>query len=256
MSLEPRRAIEALRSGVPNRHAVRLLQSGQPRIDRRFSESLAAFDDAKASVPGFLLGGEFGSGKSHILQNLREEALRNNFAVSLVVISKETPLSDLDLVYKAAIKELMLPDRPGGDLNEAVIRIDLESPEYAAFFRNVSAQPNALGLDQLFAATLKLNEANPNDEELTDYIVSFWAGGRISVSKIKKALRASGEGVFALKSLKSSELAEMRFPFGAGLLKAAGYGGWVVLLDEVELIAKFPPRSSNSRFQRRHRRER
>src|SRR5712692_3258604 len=69
--IKHRRAIEALRSGVPNRDAVLALGCTQPAIEERFRAQLqAAKEGAKAGAqaPGLLIAGDFGSGKSHLLE--------------------------------------------------------------------------------------------------------------------------------------------------------------------------------------------
>jgi len=93
-----RLALEALRSGVPNRAAVRLLGCNQPHVEDRFNEMLNSATDIDSSAPnaqGMLISGDFGSGKSHLLAHLEHLALEQNFVCSKVAISKETPLYDL-----------------------------------------------------------------------------------------------------------------------------------------------------------------
>jgi hypothetical protein len=244
MNLDARRAVEALRAGVPNREAVRSLGSGQASVNTRFIAALSALESNAGDDPaarGFIVEGEFGSGKSHVLRALREEALRRNFATSLITVSKETPLSDLDSVYKAAIKELALPDRHGGELDEVVLRLDPKTSAYADFSRAI-AEDEELNVDPIFAATLFLSERLTPDDPTLNAIQAFWAGARISLSLIRKELRYHHEAAFTLKPHKNADLAAMRFIFAAGLMRAAGYKGWILLLDEVELIVKFPLR--------------
>ena len=88
------RAIEALRAGVPNRDAVQALGSSQPLVEEKFQQTLAAVREGFAegvSPEGIMFSGDFGSGKSHLLEYLRHVALENNFVCSKVVVSKETP---------------------------------------------------------------------------------------------------------------------------------------------------------------------
>src|SRR4051812_1538173 len=97
-----RRAIEALRAGVPNRDAVSALGSSQTAIEQRFLEQLdltKQLPRSGANPGGTLIGGDFGSGKSHALEHLQHLALERNFVVSKVVISKETPLHDPAKLY-------------------------------------------------------------------------------------------------------------------------------------------------------------
>ena len=87
------RAVEAMRSGVPNRDAVQALGSDQPVAEQRFRDTLTAVEAGalkNTAAPGILLAGDFGSGKSHLLEYFQHVALQNNFVCSKVVISKET----------------------------------------------------------------------------------------------------------------------------------------------------------------------
>ena len=95
MNLPARIAIEALRAGVPNREAVRLLGTEQTAIEQGFEQALQrAWADGARPPVGLGIAGDFGTGKSHLLGCLREVALAQDFVVSRVVVSKETPLSD------------------------------------------------------------------------------------------------------------------------------------------------------------------
>src|SRR3990172_13398563 len=102
-----RRALEALRNGVPNRDAVRVLGCAQDEVVQRFQQQLDAVETAvqqDRQAKGMLVAGGFGSGKSHLLEYLKHLALERNFICSLIVISKETPLYDPAKLYAAAIE--------------------------------------------------------------------------------------------------------------------------------------------------------
>ena len=88
-SVPNRRALEALRAGVPNRDAVMALGSMQQGVEDRFSQLLAAIDALPDGAPpgGLLIGGGFGTGKSHVLEHLVHVALSEGFVVSKVVVS-------------------------------------------------------------------------------------------------------------------------------------------------------------------------
>ena len=119
--LHARRAIEALRAGVPNRDAVRALGSAQPQAEEEFWRRLqGAGDDFARGVqtPGLLVAGDFGAGKSHLLAYLQHLALQQNFVCSTVVISKETPLYDPAKLYRAALEGAAVPGHTGAALAE------------------------------------------------------------------------------------------------------------------------------------------
>lgn len=235
-----RRAVEALRAGVPNRDAVRFLSIHQPQVEARFRRQLGALsEDAPAgrTTPGLLIAGDFGAGKSHLLEYLQHLALEENMLCSRVVISKETPLYDLPRVFRAAVESLIVPGKRGSALAEIASSLDPDSPDYAALSHWVSRAD--VGLSSRFAATLFLYH-QVQDPESRDRILSFWGGDPLNVSQTRQWLRDLGErSTFRLESVPMRDLAHQRMVFLARLALAAGYAGWVVLFDEVELIGRY-----------------
>lgn len=241
--MNARRAIEALRSGVPNRDAVAALGCEQPEIERRFREQLAAAKQGLKSAsqaPGMLISGDFGTGKSHLLEHLQNIALHENFVCSKIVISKETPLYDPVKFYRAAADAAAVPGRRGAALTEVAIRLRPAEVAYATL--EGWAQGPESGLSPVFAATLALFRHNGSDTELGDQIVSFWRGDQLNVRDIKKNLRTYSEHApDKVGHVTRRELAIQRFRFVPRLMVAAGYAGWVLLVDEVELIGRYSP---------------
>jgi hypothetical protein len=271
--VQQRRAIEALRAGVPNRDAVRALGSAQPHIEERFVKLLQDARDGVANgvqASGWLIAGDFGAGKSHLLEYLQHVALEENFVSSKVVISKETPLHDPAKLYRAAVEAAVVPDKKGSALAEIAAGLSAGDPALAdllGWATQGSSAPPSLdgdaaqgapgpgggpphpqagarhradpGLNSRFPATLFLWE-RVTDPEVRHRIVSFWSGDPIGVGDLRPWLRAHGQaGAFRLESVPTRELALQRFRFTPRLIAAAGYAGWVLLLDEVELIARY-----------------
>ncbi|MER3453400.1 MAG: hypothetical protein C4344_07170, partial [Acidimicrobiia bacterium] len=101
--LRAQRALEALRNGVPNRDAVRALGCTQSEAVDAFRGQLDRLSTGDPTVvPGTLVVGGFGAGKSHTLAFLADTALQRRFLVSKVVVSKETPLYDPAKLFVAA----------------------------------------------------------------------------------------------------------------------------------------------------------
>lgn len=232
-----RRAIEALRAGVPNRDAVLALGSTQPEIERKLREQLQSVE---TQPQGMLVKGGFGAGKSHLLEFLLQTALRENFVCSKVVISKETPFYDPAKLYRAVAEAAMVPRRMGDALTEIMTKMDTNSQAYADFYQWVNTTPD---LSQMFAATLFIYERMPgtHNGEIRNRIIRFWSGDKIGLNEIKKWLRDLGERVTFAKITKVSpkELALQRFKFAARLMVVAGYAGWVLFIDELELIGRY-----------------
>jgi hypothetical protein len=276
LTLDPvqqQRAIEALRAGVPNRDAVRALGSAQPHIEERFVKLLQDARDGLASgvqASGWLIAGDFGAGKSHLLEYLQHVALEENFVVSKVVVSKETPLHDPAKLYRAAVEAAVVPDKKGSALAEIAAGLSTGDRALADLLAWAAAaatpwwnQPSSAargdepalpasvhpargtqhpaepGLNSRFPATLFLWE-RVTDPEVRSRIVSFWSGDPIGVGELRPWLRAHGQAsAYRLESVTARDLALQRFRFTPRLIAAAGYSGWVLLLDEVELIARY-----------------
>ncbi|MGH3303278.1 MAG: BREX system ATP-binding domain-containing protein [Streptosporangiaceae bacterium] len=260
-----RRAVEALRSGVPSWDAVAMLGSGQPEaedgfvslLDRVASRSgggvVAEWGDRGSPGAdrrgqagrsrGLLLGGGFGGGKSHLLTHFGHLAMSAGFVVSTVVISKETPLHDPAKTFRAAIDAAVDPGQARGALASAAALLDPDTPRYAELTRWVNSP--ASGLDERFAATLLCHERlrggdAPGSDETAEALVRFWSGEPLRMTDLRRTLRSVGAaGLFTFSPLSARDLARQRFKFAAALLRAAGHDGWVILFDEVELIGRY-----------------
>ena len=241
-----RRAIEALRSGVPSWDAVAVLGSGQPEAEDRFADLLeraTARRSSAASARGLLLGGGFGGGKSHLLTHFGHLATSAGFVASTVVISKETPLHDPVKTFRAAIDGAMDSVRAHGVLSDAAAALEPDTPRYAELTRWVNSA--ASELDERFAAVLLCYERLrggevPGSGETADALVRFWGGEPLRISDLRRTLRSVGAaGLFSFSPVSARELASQRFRFVSRLFRAAGHEGWVILFDEVELIGRY-----------------
>jgi hypothetical protein len=241
MELTERRAIEALRAGVPNRDAVRHLGTDQKAIEKRFVDALGQVSAERQEIrqlPGLLISGDFGAGKSHLLEWLQHVALEQHFGVSKVVISKEAPLNQPHRIFRTAMHSMRLPNIVGG-IEEVAHGLRPDSNAYAYMFRRV-ADPES-GFDPLFQASLLVYERD-QDPEILSKMVAFWRGERLDVGQTRRILKMHGI-TLPLKQRRIADLALPRFRFVAELLAGAGYAGWVLLLDEVELVAAFSLRA-------------
>lgn len=238
---EARRVIEGLRAGVPNRHVVTALGCLQPEVEGRFRRLLEATQQNIITGPcprGMVIEGEFGSGKSHILEFLQNLALEANFICSRIVISKETPLYHPVRLYYSAIESAVIPNKRGEVFSEIAGECDVWTPRYknlVAWVNNPESQ-----IDARFAATLMLYERLSSDMELGHRMTRFWTGDPIGIGDLKKYLQEAGFGErFTFEKVSAAELALQRFQFAARLMQAAGYAGWILLIDEAELIGRY-----------------
>lgn len=239
--LTARRAVEALRNGVPNWSAVEMLGCNQPTVEERFDAMLSEVEEGGPDMRnrGMLVSGDFGTGKSHLLAYLEQLALSRNFVCSRIAVSKETPLYDLGRVFSSAMENGRIPDRKGRFIEELALRASSETVAFQDFsnWTERSAVQGLLNL--IFPATLRLYQKE-FDLSLSADVASFWAGEKIHVSKVRKGLRQVGEAqTYRFRAPRIAELPPQKLRFAVELIKAAGYRGWVVLLDEIELIGTY-----------------
>ena len=181
-----RRALEALRAGVPSRDAVGLLGSGQAEIEDRFLALVERARDGAAG--GMLLGGGFGSGKSHLLQHLGQLALNAGLAVSRVVISKETPLHDPVKVFRAAADSAVVAGRHGTAIAEAAAELHLDGPVYAELLSWAGSPESDLNA-RFVASLLLFARLRDRDPEYADALVRFWSGDPLPAPELRRRLK-------------------------------------------------------------------
>ena len=154
-----RSAIEALRAGVPNRAAIRLLEPHESALRRNFLELLRLCDPAlrdDEQPEGIVIAGAFGAGKSHQLGYFSILAQQENFVVSLVPISKETPLFDPARLFSAAIRAAAVPNANDDVMTAIMARLHPNSDRFEALEYWTAAEVKARRLSSLFAALLHL----------------------------------------------------------------------------------------------------
>jgi hypothetical protein len=97
------------------------------------------------------------------------------------------------------------------------------------------------GFAPVFAAMLHLlSRQLPAD--LLRRMETFLAGGKLPGPPLRQALTQAGaRGMFDLSHTTQATLTLQRQRFTPLLLRAAGFAGWCVLIDEVELIGRYAP---------------
>jgi hypothetical protein len=138
------------------------------------------------------------------------------------------------------MENAVLPDATGRAIQEIAFRLKPNTQSYADFYHWAhQKEGNALG--DIFPATLILHERTSNPE-LKEEIVNYWEGQRLAVKKIRDGLRQIGQhSNYTIKTIPARTLALQRFRFISQLIRAAGYRGWVLLIDELELIGRYSP---------------
>jgi hypothetical protein len=216
------------------------LGCSQPEAEEKFRVALDRSAECVdgAQTPGLLVSGGFGSGKSHLLGYLADIALQRNMVCSRVVISKETALYDPWRVFRAAVDSAQLPEGRGQLLQEITLKFPAKTPAYASFAQWLVT---ARDLPPILAASVMVFE-RLNDPEVRQQICDFWGGAPLSTKAVKGWVREIRQtSAFNVRAVPRPELISQLIGFASRLIRAAGYDGWVILLDEVELAGRYGP---------------
>jgi hypothetical protein len=245
--------IDALRHGVVPRNNLNLLMVGQQTARKHLADILQEVNSNKSHFK--FIRGQYGSGKTFLCSWLKEFALNNEFAVSFMNISHDQPLSDLPVFFSGMINGLRTPEKTDSG---ALVDI-LES-----WLLNIQTKTARLeGIDLAQAVThesfikgveksIEVEFANFNDIEpgFSQALRAFYDG------KIKGDMELVSNAVawiMGSRSLSSQALRDIGvkgyleannvFPRMRAILEiisGARYKGLLLLVDELELVRKFP----------------
>ncbi|WP_162915445.1 BREX system ATP-binding domain-containing protein [Paraflavitalea soli] len=245
--------IDALRHGVVPKNNLNLLMVGQQTAKTHLSEILLEVNSAKSHFK--FIRGQYGSGKTFLCSWLKEFAIDNEFAVSFMNISHDQPLSDLPVFFSGMIAGLRTPEK----LDSSALVDILESwllnihNKTAKIEGIVPAGPDSIkALTRAVEKTIEVELANlsgiepgfsqalrafyegkvSGDLELTANAVAWITGSR---SLSAQALRDIGVKGYLEPS---NVFARMRAILE--IISGARYKGLLLLVDELELVRKFP----------------
>jgi len=220
--------IEILRCGVSSRHVARVFSYGREALIDRVQRELEEVANGPSSR-SLIIRGEYGEGKTHLLNLIADTALEQNFAVSFVVLSRETPFNRLDQVYPKLVAETFLPGvsdpgiepllrdlRPGGRLTAQLLEFAQNNlhPKIACVLTNFFETADS------YHAHLLLNDLSGN-----------W----LPLPQLRSLNRLNFGRTVAIR-FSARQNAWDYFRFLAHLIRLRGLAGWVILIDEFELV--------------------
>jgi len=183
---------------------------------------------------GMVISGNYGEGKTHLLNTIYNMAHENNMVVSMVSLCKETPFDKLYLVYQKLINNTYLPDRM--------------QPGFKNVFENLP--PNSSFISEMLEYALSKTESNKlyyllksylNTEDYDEkfMLLADIEGDFATANVIKKIYkRIFNEKVNFSVTFSKTKHSQDYFDFMNHLFLQLGYNGWVILFDEAELIGK------------------
>ena len=225
------RVIEALRSGVPSRAAGEYFSEARPAMLQKIQSRLEQVHETGHS-DGMIFTGRYGEGKTHLLGTVFGMAFAHNMVVSYVSLGKETPVDRPYLLFPKIIANTYLPGaaQPGfrpklEDLTQGS-SISGELLAYAA---------KELETDKLYFL-LKAFLGTQEEEERYAFLADL-EGDFTTGQVIKRSYRRiTGTAAKFNQNFSKTKHGFDYFYFTSHLFKTLGYGGWVLLFDEAELL--------------------
>lgn len=230
---EARHIIEALRSGIPSRAVGQYFSEARPRIMKEISDRLdQVCDQGKSS--GMIISGKYGEGKTHLLNTVFNLAHSNNMVVSYLSLSKETPMDKLYLVYQKIIRNTYLPMRRQPGFMHELEKVSANSPIANEMLLYAVKHLETDKLYYLFRSYL-----NTEDSDEKFLLQADLEGDFIANAPLKKIYRR----IFDQPVKYNTNFTKTRhcgdyFSFMSHLFLQMGYHGWVILIDETELMGR------------------
>ena len=249
--LSPRRRteiIDALRRGTVPQSGLDVLAVGMDRFDTALDAELESVSLGGAAFKA--IRGEYGSGKTFFGRWFQERARSKGLATSEVQISEtETPLHRMETIYRRLVERLATTDMASGALRsivdgwfyrleEDVLAADPSLVDDPTRLHQRSSDLMEQRLASVnrtapaFSAVLRTYRAAllQEDAQQAEGLLA-WLGGQPNVAAAVK--RAAG--------IKGEIDHQSALNFLAGLLtilRDSGYGGLVLVLDEVETLQR------------------
>lgn len=230
---EARHVIEALRSGVPSRAVGAYFSSARPRIMREIKEKMENTVQTGKSC-GMVISGKYGEGKTHLLNTVFSLAHENHMVVSYLSLSKETPMDKLYLIYQKIISNTYLPDHQQPGFMQVMENMTPNSPLASEMIAYSAKQLETDKLYYLLRAYLSTEDVEEKFLLQADLEGDFMANAPLK--KIYR--RIFNHPVKYNVNFSKTKHCQDYFSFMSHLFTQMGYQGWVILVDEAELIGR------------------
>jgi hypothetical protein len=231
---EAGRIISALKTGVIPDTDLELLRIGREKIIVEFERCLKFTAEGSGCIK--FISGEYGSGKSFMLNKVRQLAVNSNFVVSRIQITRSLHLNNPDLLYYSIMHNLTTKAvNSGGTDFEELFNIWLDKLK-AKTEKNTAS-------NEILRVIASLNNYNSSfarvfltyvkarifqNSELSNAASSWIKGERNIPAALKSKIEIKGE-------IDKNTSMDFLKAF-IHLLTLIGYSGLTILIDELELI--------------------
>ena len=225
------RVIEALRSGVPSRAAGEYFSEARPAMMQKIQNRLEQVHETGHS-DGMIFTGRYGEGKTHLLGTVFGMAFAHNMVVSYVSLGKETPVDKPYLLFPKLIANTYLPGAAQPGFRQKLEDLTQGSSISGELLAYAAKELETDKLYFLLKAFLGTQEEEERYAFLSDLEGDFTTGQVIK----RSYRRITGTAAKFNQNFSKTKHGFDYFYFTSHLFKTLGYGGWVLLFDEAELL--------------------
>ena len=256
--------LEAMRLGVVPCTDLETYTVGRAKEMALVDEDLQTVDDDGGAVRAFL--GEYGTGKTHLLELIRERAASENFVTARVVLNpEETAPSHPKRVYRQLVRSLQYPDQPtrlgrglvplferaatdDGALEQFHVTEPVKTREVLDDGAHLYLTPalryfRAIGLDEDNGRRRKNVDLSDEDRDYGLTLLLNWIEGHPTISNreiddILRKMIGRQDQIFSMMDYRPWARIYGYILSGlASLIRRVGYRGLVVLIDEAEFYS-------------------
>ena len=242
-----RHIIEALRSGVPSREVGEYFSEARPGMRAKIASRLQAAREENKSG-GMIFKGKYGEGKTHMLHTAFTMAAENNMVVSMVALGKETPMEKPWELYRKLIASTWLPGARQPGFREKMEELTAGSSLTSELLAYTATQLDTNKLYFLLAAMTRTQDEDERAAFMAD-LEGDYAGQPL----IKRSYRRiSGSPARFSENFSKTKHWRDYYCFMSHFFHQLGYDGWVILLDEAELIGRMGKKTRMKSYLRIH----
>ena len=223
--------IEALRSGVPSRAAGEYFSEARPAMMQKIQSRLEQVHETGHS-DGMIFTGRYGEGKTHLLGTVFSMAFAHNMVVSYVSLGKETPVDRPYLLFPKLIANTYLPGAAQPGFRQKLEDLTQGSSISGELLAYAAKELETDKLYFLLKAFLGTQEEEERYAFLADLEGDFTTGQVIK----RSYRRITGTAAKFNQNFSKTKHGFDYLYFTSHLFKTLGYGGWVLLFDEAELL--------------------
>jgi len=223
--------IETIRAGISTRELVGSLPDLRKNLMDKIDNDLKNLADGQ-DVKGRVIWGEYGQGKTHFLKLIEKHILEKGYAVSYLTLNRDLGLNNLFNLFPALTSHVLTRDANIPGLINQLIDTRISPLQYEELSTLGSKISHPLPL-MILLAFLNYDSAN------LQLLYNALMGKKENISQAKNIVKANNKHDFMNmpKFLQRDHLIAF-IEFFPLLLKTLGNKGWVILLDELEILGR------------------